>query len=260
MNPRTRECETACELARWASEEVAAGRPGAISTKANAADLVTETDQRIERRIRDTIAERFPGQVVVGEEYGGDPATDGAPTWYVDPIDGTTNYASGLPWCSISLALVDADGPAMGVVADPARGEVFSAVRGGPALCNGAPVRCREDATTMAGEVVVTEWAAYRPWPGMMAFLERLSDRMCTTRIMGSSALSLTSVAAGRAVGGVIGSYQPIDLLASVFIASRAGATVLAGDGTPSLFPSSGGICVAAPGLADELWHAWTDA
>ncbi|WP_157180738.1 inositol monophosphatase family protein [Actinopolymorpha alba] len=252
------ELATALELADWAKTRITGARPTAVTTKANAADLVTETDREIERHVRAVLAERFPKHAVVGEEYGGAPAVDGGPTWYLDPVDGTTNYASGLPWCSFSLALCDADGPALGVVADPFRGEVFSAVRGGPALCNGVPIRCRESVDTLTGEIVVTEWAAYRPWPGMTTMLERLSERFCTARIMGSSALSLVSVAAGRAAGGVIGTFNAIDVLAAVFIADRAGADVLGEDGTPTLFPSQGGILVAAPGVSQEMWRIWT--
>lgn len=251
------EAAVALELAAWATERIAGVRPTAVTTKANAADHVTETDREIERRVRETITARFPDHAIVGEEYGGDPAPAGGPTWYVDPVDGTTNYASGLPWCSFSLALADGDGPVLGVVADPFRGEVFSAVRGGPALCNGAPIRCRE-ATSLSGEVVVTEWAAYRPWPGMTGMLDRLSGELCTTRIMGSSALSLVSVAGGRAAAGVIGEFHAIDVLASVLIAAQAGAVVRGEDGTATLFPASGGILVAAPGVADEMWNAWT--
>jgi len=249
------ELATALELAEWASWRITGARPLAVTSKAHAADLVTETDREIERRVRQVLTERFP-YPVVGEEYGGRPSTDGL-TWYVDPVDGTTNYASGLPWCSFSLALADADGPVLGVVADPFHGEVFSAVRDGPALRNGVPIKCR-DATSLSGEIVVSEWAAHRPWPGMPTMLRRLADMHCTVRIMGSSALSLVSVGAGRAVGGVIGEFSPIDVLAAMLIASRAGAVVLGEDGKPAWFPHSGGILVSAPGVSDVLWRAWT--
>ncbi|MEQ4206116.1 inositol monophosphatase [Actinopolymorpha sp. B17G11] len=254
-----KESATALELAEWASQRIVRGRPTAVTTKAHDADLVTETDREIERHVRAVIEARFPDHAVVGEEYGGEPADGGGPTWYVDPVDGTTNYASGLPWCSFSLALADGAGPVVGVVADPFRNEVFSATRGGPATCNGVPLRCR-DVSSLAGEVVVTEWASYRPWPGMDVMLERLSAQHCTTRIMGSSALSLVSVAAGRAAAGVIGEFHPIDVLAAVFIAARAGAVVRAEDGSATLFPATGGIAVAAPGVATAMWNAWVPA
>jgi myo-inositol-1(or 4)-monophosphatase len=256
MESRQAELDTALELAEWASERIRGARPVEVTTKANAADHVTETDREVERHVREVIADRFPGHVVVGEEYGGEAAADGGTTWYLDPVDGTTNYAHGLPWSSFSLALVDADGPAVGVVADPYRGEVFSALRDGPATRNGTPVRCRE-ADTLSGEIVLTEWMAYRPWPGMDVFLERLSGAMCSTRIMGSTALSLVSVAAGRVAGCVIGDYHAIDGLAASFIAERAGAVALDESGIRTAFPDKGGILVAAPGVASALWDAW---
>lgn len=255
METRQAELDVALELADWASERILA-RPLEVTTKANAADHVTETDREVERYVRAVIAERLPGQVVVGEEYGGEAATDGGPTWYLDPVDGTTNYAHGLPWSSFSLALVDADGPAVGVVADPYRGEVFSALRDGPALLNGTPIRCR-DTLTLSGEIVTTEWLAYRPWPGMESFLSRMSGTLCSTRIMGSTALSLVSVAAGRSAGCVIGRYNVIDGLAASFIAERAGAVALDESKRPTVFPQQGGILVAAPGVTDALWDAW---
>ena len=253
------ELDTALALADWAAARIAAARPTSVDTKANAADLVTNTDREIERQVREVLGQRHPDHSVVGEEFGGDPASSDGPTWYVDPVDGTTNYASGLPWCSFSLALAYGNRPVLGVVADPFRGEVFSAVREGPALCNGQPVRCRE-ATDLAGEVLVTEWASHRPWPGMTGMLERLAAQQCTTRVMGSSALSLASVGAGRAAAGVIGRFQAIDGLAAALIADRAGAVVLDETGAQTLFPSSGGILVAAPGVCEQAWRAWVPA
>lgn len=249
------EIRIALELARWASERIAARRPVNVTSKSDVADLVTETDLEVERHVRDVIADRFPGHAVVGEEYGGDASDDG-PTWYLDPVDGTTNYAHGVPWCSFSLALVDADGPAVAVVADPHRGEIFSAERGLPALCNGIPIRCR-DTATLAGAIVTTEWQGHVPWEGMDVFLRRLAGAHCTTRIMGSTALAVSSVAAGRAAGSVIGWYHAIDALAAAFIAQQAGAVSLDEAGKRTVFPEQGGILVAAPNVADVLWNAW---
>lgn len=253
------ELAVALDLADSAMDTIASVRPARVGTKAHAADLVTETDHEIERVVRDVLGTRFPTHAVVGEEQGGVAAPDDGLTWYVDPVDGTTNYASGLPWSSFSLALARGDRPVLGVVADPFRREVFSAVDDGPALRNGAPVRCR-DVTSLAGEIVVTEWAAYQPWPGMTSMLQSLGAQLCTTRIMGSSALSLVSVAAGRAAGGVLGEFHAIDGLAAGFIASRAGAVVLDENATPTPFPSSGGVLVAAPGVAEAIWQAWRQA
>jgi myo-inositol-1(or 4)-monophosphatase len=247
--------DTGLELAAWASARILV-RPESVETKQHLADHVTETDTDVERHVRRTLAERFPEHAIVGEEYGGEPGVAGRPTWYLDPVDGTTNYAHGLPWSSFSLALSDADGPVLGVVADPYRREIFSASRYSAAERDGTPIRCRNTAT-LSGEIVTTEWAGYRPWPGMAELLDRLAARLCSARIMGSTALSLVSVAAGRAAGCVIGGFDAIDGLAASFIAERAGAVALAADGTRTTFPAAGGILVAAPGVADDLWRDW---
>ncbi len=217
-----------------------------VRTKAHGADLVTGADIAVEQLVREALQRRFPDHRVVGEEAGatGDPRA--RHQWWVDPIDGTTNFANGLPWASFSLALTEDGQPVVAVVADPYRSEVFAACVDGPATLNGEPVRCSTTAT-LAGTVVLTEWAAHEPWPGMPQLLSGLAAAHATSRIMGSSALSLSSVAAGRAAAAVIGTFSMIDDLAGAYIAHRAGAAVLSADG--SLTPASAGIAVAAPGV-----------
>ena len=92
------------ELGRWAIDFITSTDPGTISTKRDAADLVTEVDVSVERHVRDVIGRRFPGHRFVGEEMGGS-AAPGVPCWYLDPVDGTTNFANRLPWNAFSLAL-----------------------------------------------------------------------------------------------------------------------------------------------------------
>lgn len=221
-----------------------------VTTKAHAADLLTGADVAVEAHVRSAVLDRFPDHGVVGEEGG----TSGADTahcrWWVDPVDGTTNWAHGLPWASFSLALTVDGTPVLGVVADPFRQELWAASTDRPATLDGRPVHCSETAG-LAGTLVLTEWAAHEPWPGMDTLLSGLASQHCTSRVMGSSALSLASVAAGRAAGTVIGQFSPVDDLAGAYIAVRAGAQVLSADG--SLTPGHGGIGVAAPGVAGQL-------
>ncbi|GAA1569640.1 inositol monophosphatase [Dactylosporangium maewongense] len=251
--------EFAVELARAAMRTIAGSspQPATAGTKADAADWVTPYDREVERLTRDEIARRFPDHRVVGEEYGGG-AGDGF-TWYVDPIDGTTNFVHGLPWSSFSLAGFDETGVAVGVVADPARGEILSAVRGGGAFADGLPVSCRP-VSSLAGEVLLTEWSKNRPWPGMFAVLTEVSDRFAATRIMGSCALALASVGAGRAAGALIpGRYDLWDVAAGALIAKEGGALVHGRDGVSGGVPEDG-ILAAAPGVADEVWQLWRAA
>ncbi|MGI8458913.1 MAG: inositol monophosphatase family protein [Propionibacteriaceae bacterium] len=233
---------------------------GAVAAKANAADVVTEVDTAVERAVRELIADRFPDHAVVGEEYGGRPTA--GPTWYCDPVDGTTNLAAGLPWTSFSLSLAVGATPLVAVVADPWRDEVLHAVAGGGCYLDDrlvlAPGQRRHQ--TLTGGVVLTEWARHQPWPGMLPLLAALADRLCTTRIMGSSTLTLASVAAGRATAAVVGEFQPEDHLAATLLAHEAGLTVWDEDGAPTLFPARGGVMVAHPAVAAELHAVWRDA
>jgi len=241
----------ALELAAFAIDRIVAERPRPeqISTKANAADWVTETDLAVERHVRAAVLERFPGHRLVGEEYGESAGDERAPSWYVDPVDGTTNFVHGLPWSSFSLAVVDDSGPAVGVVADPYRREVLSAVRGRGACLDGSPVRCSQ-AVTLTGAIVLTELAAQSLWPGMTDLVAALSAEGCVTRIMGSNALSLASVGAGRAAAAVLGRFSPIDCIAGLLVAREAGARVIARGDWPA--PGERVLC-AAPGVAGAL-------
>lgn len=247
------------ELGLWAIDYIGSHRPTEVSTKKGPADFVTEIDRAVEQHVREAIADHFDDHTVIGEEFGAAGSTDAEYRWYVDPVDGTTNYAHGVPWSSFSLGLVDEHGPAVGVVADPARGELFSAVRGGGARLGGLPIRCA-DTSAVAGSVLLTEWAGHKAWPGFLPMLDTLTRAECTTRIMGSSALSVATVAAGRADAVVLGGYNTWDVVAGVLIAREAGVRTLGRDGgdLPAV-PSAAdhGLLAATPGIADAVLSAW---
>jgi myo-inositol-1(or 4)-monophosphatase len=238
------------ELTAYALDRIVAERPRAdqISTKTSGADWVTETDLAVERHVRAAVQARFPEHRIVGEEYGTTDAGAGAAaTWYVDPVDGTTNFVHGLPWSSFSICVVDDEGPAVGAVADPYRGEVLSAVRGRGARRNGEPSRCAQT-DTLVGGIFLTELTMQSLWPGQSALMGALAERGCVTRIMGSNALSLASVGAGRASATLIGRFGPIDCHAGTLIAREAGASVVF---------AGGGVLCAAPGVVDEVVQLW---
>jgi myo-inositol-1(or 4)-monophosphatase len=249
----------AFDLAAYAVTEIAGRHVGAHerSTKADASDWVTIFDVGIERRVRDEISKAFPDHAIVGEELGTTGHLPGGGlVWYVDPIDGTTNFVHGLPWSSFSLALADDEGIVVGVVADPHRREVFSARRGRGAQVNGEATRCQE-ATDLVGGAVLAELAGVDCWPGFFDMLSALSAKKCVSRVMGSSALSLASVGAGRAAAVVLAGWNPIDVAAGVLVAREGGALVLAG---PSAHPALGAqglrrdlLVAVVPGVAAEL-------
>lgn len=241
------------DVAARAMERIVAERPRAdqVATKRTAADWVTETDLAVERLVREEIAARFPEHRVEGEEYGVTGADDAPATWLIDPVDGTTNYVHGLPVSSFSLCVVDDGGAASGLVADPYRREVLSAVRGRGALRNGRPTRVSE-ARSLMGGIVLTELTAQSIWHGMADAMQALADAGCVTRIMGSNAFSISAVAAGWCVGTAIGGFNPGDCLAGALIAAEAGAIL------PWGIPAEGKpfVC-AAPGVVDELLSIW---
>ena len=232
------------ELARWAIDRIPR-RPGRdeIATKTSDADWVTETDLAVERHVRRLVRERFPDDRIVGEEYGATDENGARATWYVDPVDGTTNYVHGLPFSSFSCAVLDDEGAAIGVVADPYRGELLSAVRGRGARRNGDEMRCVET-ETLTGGIFLTELTMQSLWNGMTTLMGALAEAGCVTRILGSNALSLASVGAGRALATLIGEFGPIDCHAGTLIAREAGAAVR--------FEGDSVLC-AAPGVADAL-------
>ncbi|MDQ4504162.1 inositol monophosphatase family protein [Sinomonas sp. ASV322] len=250
------------ELAHWAVEYTRGAEIGIVGAKAHAADHVTAVDLAVERRVREVIAERFPGHLVVGEELGG-AARPGVPTWYVDPVDGTANLANGVPWTAFSLALAVDREPFVAVVGDVWRGQVFAAVAGLGAEVDGRRLDLRAGAGDVpdgiTGTVVGTELLAYEPWPGLDAFVEGLRGLFCTMRIMGSSTLTLAGVAAGRGAGSVIERFSPIDHLAAVLIVREAGGVLLDDAGNATLWPD-GGILAARPEAAAELYEVWSAA
>lgn len=242
----------ASALAADASNMIRSTRPQRVTTKDNPADLVTEVDVAIERHTRDAISARYPDHGVDGEELGA-PAKGTAFTWYLDPIDGTTNYVNGLPWSSFSLALADADGPLLGVVADPYRHEVVTAARGLGATVDGVKVRC-SDATELAGTTILTEWSGHSPWPGMHKTIDEIVGAYGTIRIMGSSALAITAVALGRASVAIIGNCHAVDDMAGTLIAQEAGARI---GGRHAAEPGPDGILVATPKVFEQARALW---
>jgi myo-inositol-1(or 4)-monophosphatase len=236
--------ELAAELAQWAIDRIPR-RPSRdeISTKTSDADWVTETDLAVERHVRDMVRERFPEDRIVGEEYGATHANGARATWYVDPVDGTTNYVHGLPLSSFSCAVLDDHGAAIGAVADPYRRELLSAVRGRGARRDKQQIRCAET-DTLTGGIFLTELTMQSLWNGMTTLMGSLAQAGCVTRILGSNALSLASVGAGRALATLIGEFGPVDCHAGTLIAQEAGAVVR--------FEGDSVLC-AAPGIVDEL-------
>ena len=208
-------------------------------------DIVTEVDHASEALIRAALAERFPGDAFYGEESGRDAAAAHR-TWVCDPIDGTVNYANGIPFFCVSLALVVDGHPVAGVVHDPLRRETFAATADGPATVDGRPVAVSRKERLVD---LVMGLAGGGRSPALRTRRVRRAIRI--PRQMGSAALALSYVANGRfdAYSQTVG-LSPWDIAAAGLIAERAGATVTNMAGGPWFdlaAPANGVGILAAP-------------
>jgi myo-inositol-1(or 4)-monophosphatase len=190
-------------------------------------DVVTEVDFASERLVIEAIRGAFPADAILAEESGHHrrqrgSARDSGRSWVLDPLDGTVNYANGIPFFCVSLALVGANGPLVGVVLDPLRDDCYAATVAGPATLNGKPVTV--SAKDKLTDFVVSLAVIGR---GGLARERRVSREIRIHRRMGSAALSLAYVANGRFDAFVQnGGLSPWDVAAAGLIAERAGATI----------------------------------
>ncbi|HRE84326.1 MAG TPA: inositol monophosphatase family protein [Opitutaceae bacterium] len=213
--------------------------PIPTTSKTTRSDVVTAADTEAEAYIVGELLRCYPGHHIVGEEGGGQGSSpESAPYhWFVDPIDGTVNFAGKLPHFCTSIALATPDRqPVLGVVYDPTRRELFAAMKGQGATLNRQPIHVTQTAE-LADSVVASgfpydkhvnpdnnlkEWAA---------FLKRIRGE----RRLGAAALDLAYVGAGRLDGYWEKDLKPWDVMAGMLIAREAGGTVTdyAGDPNP---------------------------
>ncbi len=215
-------------------------------------DLVTEVDLAVERMARALLAERFPGHEVLAEEFAGsDRAIPSGPCWVFDPLDGTTNYAHGLPLFCASLAL-EMDGVAtVGAVYDPTRRELFTAERGVGAWLNGAPLQV-SGAASLIDAMLCTgfPYDVHDAVADAVGLFGRFLGQARAVRRLGSAAIDLCYVAAGRLDGFWERHLHPWDTAAGALILEEAGGGVTTFDGRP--FQSRESSLVASNGLIHD--------
>lgn len=205
-----------------------------IDTKSSDIDLVTQVDRLCETRIREVLLEAHPGHVVLGEEQG--QRGEARHRWIVDPLDGTVNYAHAFPFFCTSIAL-EIDGRVeVGVVYDPVRDELFSAVAGGGAHLNGRPLRVT-DTTELRRALVATGFAYSEDTQHRnLEVFARVVPQVQAVRRPGAAALDLCYVAAGRVDAFWEMALNPWDVAAGVLLVREAGGTVTGGDAAPYRF------------------------
>lgn len=250
------------EAARWAAERVSQDiaenylRDIEISHKTSASDPVTEVDRRSETRIREHLLKAYPESSIIGEEFGEHAGVEGGVRWHIDPLDGTLNYVSGIPYFSTSIG-VEVEGRLVaGAVHDPLQRETFWADEHGAWLNDSEipHVSNREH-----GPGVLTIWPFFGTpptAPGATELLMLLRE-IGPARARGSFALQLAHVAAGRAAAALeLRAGQPWDSAGGLAIAQAVGCAVRILDPAPEGYgPWAGPAYVVASDVevADRL-------
>jgi myo-inositol-1(or 4)-monophosphatase len=227
--------EVAVDAARRAGG-LLLGRLGTLRTidyKGSPSNIVTEMDRQAEALIVGCIAERFPDHAILAEEGGGRPGK-ASHRWIVDPLDGTTNYAHGMPFFAVSIAL-EIDGVVvMGVVYDPNRDECFTTRRGHGAFLEDAPMRVSE--TPTLDESLLSTGYPYdirQVRDTNLAEHAAFMVRCRSVREMGSAAINLALVAAGRLDAFWELKLGPWDVAAGCLMVEEAGGRVTTPEGGP---------------------------
>jgi myo-inositol-1(or 4)-monophosphatase len=230
------------------------------------ADLVTAADRAAEKLIRSRLGEVFPGHGIYGEE-GTRERLDAEYRWYVDPLDGTTNFAHGFPQFCVSLGLehrpagtaAGADGVlAAGVIYDPTRDELFIAERGCGAFLNGKPIRVSRIARLAEALLATGFPSRKRHSSPNIHFYHEFTLRSHGVRRAGSAALDLAYVAAGRVDSFWEFNLNPWDTAAGILLVLEAGGQVTDFSGHPYQLESREILASNGP-IHAELVSLFTD-
>jgi myo-inositol-1(or 4)-monophosphatase len=218
--------------------------------KKGAIDLVTEVDLEVERMFRAMVAERFPDHEVLAEELGG--GLGGARhRWVFDPLDGTTNFAHGVPIFCASLALEIDGNAAIAAVYDPNRKELFTAEAGVGSWLNGARLKASSNATVLESMLVTGfPYNVHEKADEFLKVFGRVLKQARAIRRLGSAAIDICWVAAGRMDGFWEASLKPWDTRAAALILEEAGGKVTGMDG--GTWNPDGGHILATNGLIHE--------
>jgi len=221
-------------------------------------DLVTQFDLQSESLILDGIHSRFPQDAVLAEERGRQ--GHGALRWLIDPLDGTVNYAHGVPIFSVSIALYDGAQPQFGLIYDPLREELFAARAGQGAFLNGQVMHV-SGASSLQDSLLVTGFAYDVHTNPDNNFDEFAAFHLLTqgVRRLGSAALDLAYVAAGRLDGYWELQVDAWDVGAGMLLVREAGGTVTRADGLPDVLQAPQSILAANPQLHALMLGLLTD-
>jgi len=240
--PRAVSGRTALEVARlYAAEagERALGRfrqPQEVAIKGRG-NLLSETDLMVERYLHEALAQEFPDHRVLSEETAADTPSAGW-VWVIDPLDGTRNFVSGIPFFCVNLALCHDGEPVVAVTYDPNHGEAFWAERGGGAWVNDRPAAVSDKQTVEASVLGVDLGYDDRRGRAALQLVHQLFPGVQSVRIPGSAALGLAYAACGRYDLFLHHDLFPWDIAAGILLVREAGGAITDRDGRPATIAS----------------------
>ena len=213
-------------------------------------DYLTQTDGEVEAMVQAAIAKAFPLDGFLGEETGGE--TDHVSRlWILDPVDGTANFARGVPHFCISLALLENNKPTVGAIYDPMRDELFIATKGHGAFLNGVRM-ITSTVTDLNLATVEVGWNKRLATPDFVRQLAAVIDAGASIRRAGSGALGLAYVAAGRCDAYVELHINAWDVAAGLLLVTEAGG-VVNDFWTPGALKNGNPVLACAPLVAQEM-------
>ena len=247
---------------RTAAAEELLPRFNAVDTAFKAdGSIVTEADHAMQDRLQTELAQHFPEYGLLGEEMTEDEQLaqlqdSSRGVWVLDPLDGTSNFAIGIPYFAVSLALVEAGRISLGIVYDPCREEYFHAIRDGGAWLNDQPLGSRHPTTPLARGIAMVD---YKRLPASLATQLAATPPYSSQRSFGSVALDFCWLAAGRAHVYLHGSHNLWDYAAGLAILHEAGghSISLEGEHEPPLTLQKRSSAAA---LDEGLFREWCSA
>ncbi|MGQ9572398.1 MAG: inositol monophosphatase family protein [Dehalococcoidia bacterium] len=236
------------------------GRPQKVQVKGRG-NLVTAADLASERTIQEILSGEYPEHSILSEETGPKVGRPVGPAsargegwmWVVDPLDGTHNYARGIPFFCINIALCYREEPLLALTYDPVRGEEFSAQKGEGAFVNGERMEASARESVQASVVAVDLGYDDRRAARLLSLVHEVWPGMQSVRIMGSAALGLAYVACGRFDLFVHHMLYPWDVAAGIVLVREAGGAITDRDGGPVGIRCEGAIAGAPGAHADFL-------
>ncbi|MEU5297978.1 inositol monophosphatase family protein [Streptomyces umbrinus] len=253
--------EIACAAVDRAASLVGRMAVGEVRAKGDR-DMVSEIDLAVEQQVRDFLSRETPEVGFLGEEEGSTaPAKE--LTWALDPVDGTANLVNGIPLCAISLGLVSGDASVLGVIDLPFLSQRFTAAQGLGARAGSVPLTARPTSDLSQAVIAIGDYAvgpsAQKRNQLRFAITRLLAERALRVRMVGSAAIDLAWVAAGKLDASIAMSNHPWDMAAGTAIAREAGALVLDAEGLEHGLLSSATVAVA-PGLRVPVLELLDDA